>query len=112
MSDELKEMGPDAAASIYSLNHMTEEQLKEYEKLWTQKNELAESQAVKDNEDLRIDTNEQIKNLRLDAQAELNALNAEYRAALSELNTGMTSDLAKLLDKAGKIGEDAVSGLI
>ena len=110
--DELKEMGPDAAASIYSLNHMTEEQLKEYEKLWTQKNELAESQAVKDNEDLRIDTNEQIKNLRLDAQAELNALNAEYRAALSELNTGMTSDLAKLLDKAGKIGEDAVSGLI
>lgn len=110
--DELKEMGPDAAASIYSLNHMTEEQLKEYEKLWTQKNELAELQAVKDNEDLRIDTNEQIKNLRLDAQAELNALNAEYRAALSELNTGMTSDLAKLLDKAGKIGEDAVSGLI
>ena len=110
--DELKEMGPDAAASIYSLNHMTEEQLKGYEKLWTQKNELAESQAVKDNEDLRIDTNEQIKNLRLDAQAELNALNAEYRAALSELNTGMTSDLAKLLDKAGKIGEDAVSGLI
>lgn len=110
--DELKEMGPDAAASIYSLNQMTEEQLKEYEKLWDQKNELAESQAVKENEGLRTDTNEQIKNLRLNAQAELDALNAEYRAALSDLNTGMTSDLAGLLDKAGKIGEDAVSGLI
>ena len=110
--DELKEMGPDAAASIYSLNHMTEEQLKEYEKLWSQKNALAESQAVKDNEGLREDTNNQIRDLRLNAQEELNALNAEYRAALTELNTGMTSDLARLLDQAGKIGEDAVSGLI
>ena len=110
--DELKAMGPDAAASIYSLNHMTEEQLKEYEDLWNKKNELAESQAVKDNEDLRESTNEQIKNLRLTAQDELNALNEEYRSALADLNTGMTSDLAGLLDKAGKIGEDAVSGLI
>lgn len=110
--DELKEMGPNAAASIYSLNQMTAEQLAEYEKLWSQKNALAESQAVKDNEDLRLDTNQQITDLRTEAQAELNALNAEYRAALAELNTGLSSDLSNLLNQAGKIGEDAVSGLI
>ncbi len=112
LMEELRQMGPDAAASIYSLNHMTKEQLDEYERLWQQRNDLAESQAVKDNEGLFQETNEEINKLRQDAQAELNALNAEYRAALSELNTGMTSDLSKLLDQAGKIGEDAVSGLI
>lgn len=110
--EELKEMGPDAAASIYSLNRMTAEQLKEYEKLWQQKNDLAESQAIKDNAGLLQETNQQITELRKDAQAELNALNAEYRAALAELNAGMTSDLSNLLNKAGQIGEDAVSGLI
>ena len=112
LMDELKSMGPDAAASIYSLNQMTAEQLDEYNKLWEQKNALAESQAVKDNEQLRIDSNNQITQLRLDAQAELNSLNAEYRAALQELNTGISSDLANLVNQAKTIGEDAVSGLI
>lgn len=110
--DELKEMGPDAAASIYSLNHMTAEQLKEYEELWEQKNALAESQAVKDNESLRTETNSEITELTKNAQAELKSLNAEYKAALAELNEGLSSDLSKLLSKAGKIGEDTVSSLI
>ena len=110
--EELREMGPDAAASLYSLNQMTAEQLAEYEKLWEKRNALAESQAVKENESLRQETNEQIAQLRVAAQAELNALNAEYRAAISELYTGMSDDLAKLVNKAGTIGEDAVSSLI
>lgn len=110
--EELKAMGPDAAANIYSLNQMTAEQLDEYNKLWEQKNALALSQAVKDNEQLRNETNSEIAKLRTEAQAELNMLNADYRAALQELNAGMTSDLATLVGKAGSIGEDAVSGLI
>lgn len=112
LMDELKAMGPDAAASIYSLNHMTAEQLEEYQKLWEQKNALAQSQAVKDNESLREETNQQITQSRLDAQAELNALNADYRAAIAELNAGLSADLKNLVNKAGSIGEDAVSGLI
>lgn len=110
--EELKAMGPDAAANIYSLNQMTAEQLDEYNKLWEQKNALALSQAVKDNEQLRNETNSEIAKLRTEAQAELNMLNADYRAALQELNAGMASDLATLVSKAGSIGEDAVSGLI
>lgn len=110
--EELKAMGPDAAANIYSLNQMTADQLDEYNKLWEQKNALALSQAVKDNEQLRNETNSEIAKLRTEAQAELNMLNADYRAALQELNAGMTSDLATLVGKAGSIGEDAVSGLI
>lgn len=110
--EELKEMGPDAAANIYSLNQMTAEQLAEYNKLWEQKEALAESQAVKDNEALRQETNSQISQLRSEAQAELAALNAEYQAAIQELNTGISADLRNLVNKAGSIGEEAVSGMI
>lgn len=109
---ELKEMGPDAAASIYSLNQMTAAQLEEYNRLWEQKNDLAQSQAIKDNESLRLDTNKEITQLRLDAQSELNALNADYRAAIAELYNGMSGDLANLINRAGSIGEEAVSSLI
>ncbi len=112
LMEELKAMGPDAAASIYSLNHMTSEQLDEYNKLWEQKNALAQSQAIKDNEALRQETNKQITDLRVEAQSALNALNADYRAELAELNAGMSADLANLIGRAGSIGEGAVSSLI
>ena len=112
LMEELSTMGPDAAANIFSLNQMTAEQLDEYNKLWEQKNALAYSQALKDNEDLLKETNAEITNLRTETQSELNALNADYRAALQELNTGISSDLKNLVDKAGSIGEDAVSNLI
>ncbi len=110
--EELKAMGPDAAASIYSLNHMTEQQLDEYNKLWERRNALAESQASKDTEDMRIEANAKINQLHKDAQEELNALNEEYRAAVEELNEGMSSELGELISKAGEIGEDAVASLI
>ena len=110
--EELREMGPEAAANIYSLNQMTAAQLQEYNKLWQQKEALAESQAVKENETLRQETNSQISQLKNEAQSELAALNAEYQAAIQELNTGISADLRNLVNKAGSIGEEAVSGMI
>ncbi|RKJ51889.1 hypothetical protein D7Y05_02280 [bacterium 1XD42-54] len=112
LMEELREMGPDAAANIYSLNQMTAEQLDEYNRLWEQKGALAQSQALKENAPLLADTNKQISELRAEAQAELSALNADYRAALEELNAGISGDLRSLINKAGSIGEDTVSGLI
>ena len=112
LMEELKAMGPEAAANIYSLNHMTAKQLAEYNRLWQQKNDLAQSQAVKDNEGLRQETNSQISDLRKDAQDQLNMLNADYQAALRELNEGMSQELINLVRQAGKVGEEAVSGLV
>ena len=110
--EELKEMGPDAAASIYSLNQMTSQQLKEYQKLWDEKNMLAESQAVKENEGLRTQTNKEIETLRKDAQQKLNSLNKEYTAAVKELTTGISKSLKNLANNAKTAGEDTVAGLI
>lgn len=44
---ELKDAGPEATANIYSLNQMTAEQLDEFNKLWEEKQEIADRQAKK-----------------------------------------------------------------
>lgn len=112
LMEELRQMGPDAAANIYSLNQMTAEQLDEYNELWKKKGELAQSQALKETEPLWQDTQKQIADLKAGAQAELDALNAEYAASLQELNAGLSEELKNLIKNAENIGEDAVAGLI
>lgn len=110
--DYLLNEGPDAAANIYSLANATDEQLAEYQKLFNQKNELAQSQALKDNEGLLKETNDNISQLQKDAQKELDALNEEYRNSISDLTEIISSDLRNLISKASQTGEDAVDGLI
>ncbi len=110
--DYLIEQGPDAAANIYSLANATDSQLEEYQKLFSQRNALAQSQALKDNEGLLKETNDNISQLQIDAQKELDDLNSEYRNSLEELNTGISSSLKNLVSNAKTIGEDAISGLI
>lgn len=110
--DYLLDQGPDAAANIYSIANATDEQLAEYQKLFRQRNELAQSQALKDNEGLLKDTNDNISRLQKDAQKELDALNTEYNNSVSKLTETISSDLKTLITNAKKTGEDAVAGLI
>lgn len=110
--DYLLSEGPDTAANIYSLANATDEQLAEYQKLFNQRNELAQSQALKDNEDLLKETNDNIVGLRKEAQEELNALNSEYMKSITKLSSSISSDLKELISNAEKTGEDTVAGLI
>ena len=109
--ESLQEMGVDAAANIYSLNHMTDQQLSEYVDLWKQKSALATAQAVKESETLRKETDEQIKQLRATAKAELDELTKEWKAQRAELNGEISKGLATLATKAAKIGEEAAVAL-
>lgn len=110
--DELAEMGPEAAANIWSLNQMTAEELEEYNRLWTEKNSLAHKQALQDNENLLKETQDSITEARKKAQDEMSTLQSDYRKAVSELNTGLSDGLKGLVEQAGKIGEEIVSKLV
>ena len=112
LMEELQALGPDAAANIWSLNHMTEEQLDQYVKLWNEKVALANSQAIKENEPLRNETNGQIAQLKEDAQKELDELNKTYREAIKQTTEDISTDLSALIAKAGQVGEDAIAGLV
>lgn len=106
--EELKEMGPEASASLHALNSLTEEQLKEYDTLWKQKNDLSKSQALKDTAELKAQTERNIEAAKEAAQKELNTYRTEYEAALEEMSAGMEKPLNKLADKASAWGEKSV----
>ena len=109
---ELQEMGPEAAANIYTLNQMTAEQLDEFNKLWTEKNELADKQAREENQDLIKQTHDGLATLRKDTNDQLTKLKADYNTAIADLEQGLSDGLKGLVDQAGSIGEEMVAALV
>lgn len=109
---ELREMGPEAAANIYTLNQMTAEQLDEFNKLWTEKNELADKQAREENQDLIKQTHDDLATLRKDTNDQLTKLKADYNTAIADLEQGLSNGLKGLVDQAGSIGEEMVAALV
>ena len=110
--EALRQMGPEAAATIMSLNMMTEEQLRQAQQAWDEKDKLAEAQAAKETEALRKKNEEQIKKLREEAQKQLDTYKAEYEAASAELSAAMSGPLEELAVKATTLGEKATAELI
>ncbi len=110
--EELQNMGPEAAATIMSLNMMTDEQLKRADEAWKEKDRLAESRAVKENEALRIETENKIKALKEAAQKELDAYKAEFDSASKVLSAAMEAPLKELANKALTLGSDATAKFI
>lgn len=109
---ELKDAGPEAAANIYSLNQMTAEQLDEFNKLWEEKQEIADRQAKKDTQATREAIDQQISDTRRDYKKQLDELAAENASAVAKLNEGLSTGLKSLVEQAGQIGEDIVGSLI
>lgn len=109
---ELKDAGPEAAANIYSLNQMTAEQLDEFNKLWEEKQEIADRQAKKDTQATREAIDQQISDTRKDYKKQLDDLAAENASAVAKLNEGLSTGLKSLVEQAGQIGEDIVGSLI
>ena len=109
---ELKDAGPEAAANIYSLNQITAEQLDEFNKLWEEKQEIADRQAKKDTQATRDAIDQQISDTRKDYKKQLDDLAAENASAVAKLNEGLSTGLKSLVEQAGQIGEDIVGSLI
>lgn len=109
---ELKDAGPEAAANIYSLNQMTAEQLDEFNKLWEEKQEIADRQAKKDTQATRDAIDQQISDTKKDYKKQLDDLAAENASAVAKLNEGLSTGLQSLVEQAGQIGEDIVGNLI
>ena len=109
---ELKDAGPEAAANIYSLNEMTAEQLDEFNKLWEEKQNIAERQAKKDTQATWDSIGQQIDELKKTEEKEMSDLKVEYDKSLAELNEGLSTGLKSLVEQAGQIGEDIVGSLI
>ncbi|MEY8428290.1 phage tail tape measure protein [Lachnospiraceae bacterium 46-15] len=110
--EKLREMGPAAAATILSLGMMTEEQLKQANEAYEQKEKLAEAQALKDTEAFRIEIEGKIAEAEKAAKEKLEEYKDTYDEAMEDLSAAIEEPLKNLANQASTIGEQTAMNLI
>ena len=108
--EELTEMGPDAGANIAALASMTTSELKKYNDLYLQRQELAHQQALSDNKTLLEETKRGIKEAQQEATVDLKELNRTLQEELSVISESLHFQLAGLLDTIGNFGTYVFKG--
>lgn len=109
--DELRAMGPNAAAEIAALNSLSMEELQKYSDLWKQKNTLAKDQAMLELEGMKADTQTKITELREQTSIELEKYKNEWINKIKEIRKG-TTDHLNMKDSLKTIGTNTIQGLI
>ena len=99
--NELREMGPRAAAQINALTQLTSEELSEYSDLWALKHKLAKDESISQLEGLREATDENIRGIKTDAAKNLNILVNTFHDNMDEINLQMRTDLFELTKNVG-----------
>lgn len=102
--EELQNMGVGSLETLKELNSMSDRELKEYIDLYSQKNELAKTRAVIENEGLKEQSEKEIKSIINDARKSLNKLEKQYIKDIEK--TGI-----KTKKKAKTIGKNTVKGI-
>ena len=110
--DELRAMGPKAAAEVAALNSLTDSQLQEYAGLWKTKNELARKQATKELEGLRKETDQKISELHKNSASQLEKLRLEWDSKIKQIRTGTTNEFTAMNASMQSIGNDTIKGLM
>lgn len=106
---EIMDMGPDAVDELDALLALSDERLSEYAALYQEKQELANSVAVSELEELRKETDEKIQeNLR--SLKELYNANAPTvgKAFTDGLSSGIMSGMSSVINSAVRVAQAAV----
>ena len=109
LGDEIRSMGPDAADELSALLSLSDEKLSEYASLYQEKQELANSIAVNELEELRKETDTQIQK-NLQSLEELYNKNAPTvgKAFTDGLSSGIMSGLSSVVNSAVNVAQAAV----
>ena len=94
--EEIADMGMDGLRYVESLNQMTESQLKEFVKLYEERNKVATREATRENKDLLNETNKTIKDLNSQAAKDIKDAAKELKGTAAELGTSLASTVAKM----------------
>lgn len=127
---ELRKMGVSSVETMKSLNSMSDAELKEYAKLYEERNKLAEKRADAESATLKKSIEKQISQLKASAKKQINALTATYEEELAELqgsvgssgkqigkaisdgiNSGMTAGMKNLTDSLKKQVKNLVNSV-
>lgn len=105
---EIVEKGPKAAAQIKALLDLDPDELLQYSKLYEQKAEIAKKEAIKQNEELRADTDKQIEELKKKADEELKNVLDEYNKTIAAIEAPLADGLSAIANNAASWGEATI----
>ena len=108
---ELQQLGPKSAPEIAALNTLTDAELTEYVSLWQQKSAEASTQAVKELEGMRKDTDKQITALRNETKVQLSQYEREWHTAIRKITDGTIQQFSAAAATTPQIGAQLIRGL-
>lgn len=85
MIDELKKMGPKSLEQIRALNQLTAPELDKYSNLFAEKSRLARDMAYEEMEEMRRDTQYQVRELRRQTREQLAQYKADWVYEVSQI---------------------------
>jgi len=110
--EELIEMGPEATATIRALNDLSADELAQYSQLYTEKLKIARTEAEKQNEQLKKDTQKQIADLKKTAKKEIETAKDDLTRTIASINKPMSAEMKKLADHAADWGTDVITSFV
>ena len=105
---ELREKGPQETATVVALNSLSDEDLQKFQTAQDQKWEIALEQSKKENEGLKKETDEAIKQLKKNAEEETKKLTDSYTENRKSLEKSLDGGLKGLATSIKTISEDEV----
>lgn len=91
--EELRNLGPQAAAEIQLMTEMSDDQLDEYVSLFRAKNRIARQEAVAEMEPMREEISQQIAQMQRETSEELASYQKEYMDAMTELGVSLNQPM-------------------
>lgn len=105
---ELREQGPKEVATVVALNSLTDEELQRFQDAQDKKWDIALEQSKKENEGLKKETDEAIKQLKKHAEEETKKLTDSYTENRKSLEKSLDGGLKGLATSIKTISEDEV----
>lgn len=105
---ELREKGPQETATVVALNSLSDEDLQRFQTAQDEKWNIALEQSKKENEGLKKETDEAIKQLKKNAEEETKKLTDSYTENRKSLEKSLDGGLKGLATSIRTISEDEV----
>ena len=99
---ELRNQGIAATGELEALNTLTDEKLQQYADLWTQRNQLAQQEAERENKDAYDKLQKDLEEANHQALAKLDTLKAKYQKKIDKLKKQAYSAANSAGKKTGK----------
>jgi len=94
--ETLRSQGVSSLDTLKALDSMTDEELKQYVKLFNKRNKLAKERALIENEELKKSTEKQIEKMQNDAENQVKKLDESYAKRLQKLSKSVSKESEKV----------------